>query len=141
MLMKRLIWIIASIIALSLWAGACGGENQLKEVAVCTGVVNDRCPESMSVIPADSPAIYTAGRLKSAVEGTQVSATLINFADDEPVELLTFTITINKINKDGDSYPVFYFTNTDPWTRGPYQVRMHVEGSESDPVVMDFEVG
>jgi hypothetical protein len=135
---------------LGFMAASCSGEtgdieaeltpNMLGDVGVCTGVVNDRCPQDMQVIPSDSPRIYVAGRVRNATIGTQVSAVLTNLEGEEPADLAGSRITIDMVNTDMESFPVFYFTNTEPWTRGRYSVKMKVEAEGAEPVYKEFRI-
>ncbi len=138
--MKKWTFAAIAVAAATIWFPACGADNELTDVEVCTGISRDRCPEAMKEIPADTPMIYTAGRLQHAVEDTRVTAALINQEGEEPLELATTTITVEEVTSTGEAFPVFYFTSTEPWTRGSYRVEMKVEAAESDPVVVEFEV-
>jgi hypothetical protein len=114
--------------------------NTLTDVGVCTAVVNDQCPEDMAVIPRDTPKIYVAGRLKNATVGTMVNASLRNLEGEEPLDLVNTQLAINAVNVNLESFPVFYFTNTDPWTTGKYSVKIQVQGGGQEPVYKDFSV-
>ncbi|GBE57537.1 hypothetical protein BMS3Abin01_00457 [bacterium BMS3Abin01] len=141
---------LLALLALVLLVSACGGSsieekvdltpNQLTDVGVCTRVVEDRCTGDMEVIPADSPRIYVAARVHNATIGTVVSASLRNLEGGEPLELVNTQVTIDRVNTSLDSYPVFYFTNTEPWTRGAYSVKVQVEAQDAAPVHKDFRV-
>jgi hypothetical protein len=150
-MMKKLEGVALALLAAAVLSPACGGPsddeiqenltpNTLTDIGVCTEVVNDQCPEDMAVIPKDAPKIYVAGRLRNATIGTVVSASLIYNEDSGPTELVNTRVTIDKVNVNLESYPVFYFTNTDLWDAGSYSVSLQLEDQNQQPIYKDFSI-
>lgn len=148
--MKQLAGMALALLAAALLA-ACGGPsddatrenmtpNLLGDVGVCTEVINDQCPEDMAVLPRDASKFYVAGKLSNATIGTTISAVLTYTGGTEPEELASTQVTIDQVNVSIESYPVFYFTNNQPWDAGSYSVKLQVENQQQDPILKNFSL-
>lgn len=114
--------------------------NTLTDVKVCTEIEEDQCLADETVFASDTRVIFVTGRLNNATAGTVVSASLRYLGNQEPQEIINTEVTITEVNIELAAYPVFYFTNDQPWVPGGYSVKVQVEGEEQQQVYKDFAI-